>query len=147
MNGFGSGTLARKSNQDAEKGESSDSFKRAAVKWGVGRFLYSKKLVKVSANEKKTNGNYPYPVDNGKKIYDLTKYINDLQNNQKSVNQGWQQKNKGIQIIKKEIPSLDHQKEKALNYWNMYIDDAKTIANLDNLFVKITSTYPGFKRR
>jgi hypothetical protein len=28
------------SNQDAEKGESSDAFKRAAVKWGVGRYLY-----------------------------------------------------------------------------------------------------------
>lgn len=28
------------SNMDAEKGESSDAFKRAAVKWGIGRYLY-----------------------------------------------------------------------------------------------------------
>lgn len=28
------------SNIDAQKGEASDSFKRAAVRWGVGRFLY-----------------------------------------------------------------------------------------------------------
>ena len=28
------------SKSDAEKGESSDAFKRAAVKWGVGRYLY-----------------------------------------------------------------------------------------------------------
>jgi hypothetical protein len=28
------------SNMEAQKGESSDSFKRAAVKWGIGRFLY-----------------------------------------------------------------------------------------------------------
>ena len=29
------------SNFDKEKGQASDAFKRAAVKWGVGRFLYS----------------------------------------------------------------------------------------------------------
>lgn len=29
------------SNSEAEKGQVSDAFKRAAVKWGVGRFLYS----------------------------------------------------------------------------------------------------------
>lgn len=29
------------SNIEAEKGEASDAFKRAAVRWGVGRFLYS----------------------------------------------------------------------------------------------------------
>jgi hypothetical protein len=28
------------SNMDKEKGESSDAFKRAAVRWGVGRYLY-----------------------------------------------------------------------------------------------------------
>lgn len=33
------------SNFDAEKGEASDAFKRAAVKWGVGRFLYDIKPV------------------------------------------------------------------------------------------------------
>lgn len=29
------------SNVDKQKGEASDAFKRAAVKWGIGRFLYS----------------------------------------------------------------------------------------------------------
>lgn len=28
------------SNMDKEKGESSDAFKRSAVKWGIGRYLY-----------------------------------------------------------------------------------------------------------
>jgi hypothetical protein len=28
------------SNTDAEKGEASDAFKRAGVKWGIGRYLY-----------------------------------------------------------------------------------------------------------
>jgi hypothetical protein len=67
------------SNTDAEKGEASDSFKRAAVNWGIGRFLYDLGMEYVAANEAKTNGNYPYCVDAaGKKIYDLTKHINLL---------------------------------------------------------------------
>jgi len=67
------------SNTDAEKGEASDSFKRAAVNWGIGRFLYDLGMEYVTANEAKTNGNYPYCVDaNGKKIFDLTKHINSL---------------------------------------------------------------------
>lgn len=66
------------SNQDAQKGESSDSFKRAAVQWGVGRFLYSLGIEYVNASEKKASGNFPYPVDrNNKRIYDLTTHIND----------------------------------------------------------------------
>ena len=65
------------SNTEAQKGEASDSFKRAAVKLGIGRFLYSLKIRYVTANEKKTGGNYPYCVDaNGKRIYDLTAHIN-----------------------------------------------------------------------
>lgn len=67
------------SQTEAEKGIVSDSFKRAAVKWGVGRFLYDLEIQYVDANEIKTNSNYPYPVDkNGKRIYDLTKHINQL---------------------------------------------------------------------
>jgi len=34
------------SNFEAEKGEASDAFKRAAVKWGIGRFLYEDTPVK-----------------------------------------------------------------------------------------------------
>lgn len=64
---------------ESEKGEASDAFKRAAVKWGVGRFLYDLDIKYVDANEKKTSSNYPYVVDKqGKRVYDLTKYINDL---------------------------------------------------------------------
>jgi len=66
---------------ESEKGELSDSFKRAAVKWGVGRFLYDLDIVKIPANEvkDKVKKNYPYPVDkNGKRIWDITEYINNL---------------------------------------------------------------------
>ena len=65
------------SNMEAEKGHISDAFKRAAVKWGVGRFLYDYPIQFVKANEVKTKDNFPYPVDDsGQRIYDLTKHIN-----------------------------------------------------------------------
>lgn len=54
---------------EAEKSAISDAFKRAAVKWGVGRFLYDLKIQWVDIKDKK-------PVDpNGKRIYDLTEYF------------------------------------------------------------------------
>lgn len=66
------------SNTEKEKGEASDSFKRACVGFGIGRFLYDLPLFKVDASDKKTGSNYPYPVDGqGKKIKDLTKFINE----------------------------------------------------------------------
>ena len=65
------------SQAEAQKGHSSDAFKRAAVKFGVGRFLYSLGMQYLPANEKKTGGNYPYVVDtNNKKVWDITKHIN-----------------------------------------------------------------------
>lgn len=63
---------------EAEKGQASDAFKRAAVKWGVGRFLYEQPIVKLKT-KKHTNGKY-YPTDSlGNIIWDgiqLTDYIN-----------------------------------------------------------------------
>lgn len=67
------------SNTEAEKGESSDSFKRACVNFGVGRFLYDLDIVYLLADAKKEGGNYPSVVDsNGKKVWDLTKHINGM---------------------------------------------------------------------
>ena len=65
------------SNMEAEKGQMSDAFKRAGVKWGIGRFLYDMDIQYITANELKTSTNFPYPVDiNGTRIWDLTKHIN-----------------------------------------------------------------------
>lgn len=65
------------SNQDAEKGQASDSFKRACVNWGIGRFLYDLPIQYVTTNAKKEASNYPYCIDEqGKQIWDLTKHIN-----------------------------------------------------------------------
>ena len=64
------------SNIEKEKGHSSDAFKRACVKWGIGRFLYELDIKYLEANEIKTATNFPYVVNNGKKVWDITKLIN-----------------------------------------------------------------------
>ena len=66
------------SNIEKQKGESSDAFKRAAVMWGVGRFLYSKKIIKIK-EVIEANGKY-HPAQNGKRIYDVNQYCNNLTN-------------------------------------------------------------------
>lgn len=66
------------SNMEKEKGQMSDAFKRAGVKWGIGRFLYDLPIQYLPASEKKTTTNYPYVVDEqGKQVWDITKHIND----------------------------------------------------------------------
>lgn len=70
--------VGTESNTEKEKGQVSDSFKRAAVKWGVGRFLYDLPIETVKANEVKGEKNYPYVVDgSGNRIWDLSKMLND----------------------------------------------------------------------
>ncbi len=73
------------SNIEKEKGQSSDSFKRAGVKWGIGRFLYSLDIKFVDADARKGDSDsadgkvkkFPNVVDrNGKKVFDVTKLIN-----------------------------------------------------------------------
>lgn len=65
---------------ESEKGQASDAFKRAAVKWGIGRFLYSLPSVRVKAVENGTDDRgkprYAPADDQGRKIRDLTAYIN-----------------------------------------------------------------------
>lgn len=61
---------------DKEKGEASDAFKRAGVKWGIGRFLYGTKPRFCPTNAASTGKNRPYPVnEHGKRIWDLTEYF------------------------------------------------------------------------
>jgi hypothetical protein len=70
------------SNVEKEKGEASDSFKRAGVMWGVGRFLYSKKIIKLPVKER-NNKWYPYSEQQQKYILDsnaITKWCNQLSN-------------------------------------------------------------------
>lgn len=65
---------------EVEKSAFSDAFKRAAVKWGVGRFLYDLEFITVKTNAKKEQGVYPYVIDQaGKRVNDLTEFITSLQ--------------------------------------------------------------------
>jgi len=78
------------SQTEKEKGIVSDAFKRACVKWGIGRFLYDLDVRYVDADTVKEDkdtikkegmkySKYPNVVDkNGKKVWDLTKHINDM---------------------------------------------------------------------
>lgn len=70
------------SKTEAEKGEASDSFKRAAVKWGIGRFLYALEIQRLNVTKYKEK-NYPLNETTNKAIFDkedLTIYINKKMN-------------------------------------------------------------------
>jgi len=75
--------VGKESNIEKEKGESSDSFKRACVMWGIGRFLYEKQPRIIEARKYENNGKmYPYSPEKKSLIFDnetLTKYINWLE--------------------------------------------------------------------
>jgi hypothetical protein len=63
---------------EPNKSEYSDSFKRAAVKWGVGRFLYDLSLLKLPKQKYKGGKEYPATLS-GEILFDnlaLTEYIN-----------------------------------------------------------------------
>ena len=63
---------------EKQKGEASDAFKRAAVMWGVGRFLYSLGIIKIKEVVKA--GNKFHPAHNGQRIWDINKHCNALRN-------------------------------------------------------------------
>jgi len=71
------------SNFEREKGQASDAFKRAAVKWGIGRFLYQLPMFRTKSIEvgKDDRGNPRFfPADpEGNRIYNLTGYIQGKQ--------------------------------------------------------------------
>jgi hypothetical protein len=60
------------SNIEKEKGHSSDAFKRAGLKWGIGRFLYDLPVQRV-----KGNGQGRVQDESGKDVWDVTEYINN----------------------------------------------------------------------
>lgn len=73
-----------RSNTEAEKGESSDAFKRACVNWGIGRELYSAPFIWISGRvNKNSRGKFEpddrvadYVID--KITYDENRRISDL---------------------------------------------------------------------
>ena len=85
-------------NFEAEKSIISDSFKRAGVKWGIGRFLYDMEQEWVNVN---VEGDKPYPVNemNGERIWDLSKYINSKDKHEKRIAKARER----LKAVKKEI--------------------------------------------
>lgn len=51
---------------ESEKGESSDSFKRAGFNWGIGRELYTSPTIFIPQTDDKGNLNYETKDNNGK---------------------------------------------------------------------------------
>lgn len=61
--------------KEAGKSSASDAFKRAAVQWSIGRFLYDIPIVTIKGD----GGQYGNPIDDkGNRIYDLTAHINQI---------------------------------------------------------------------
>jgi len=54
---------------EKQKGEASDAFKRAAVMWGIGRFLYSKKIIKLPVKDNGKGKFLPYSEKTGRFVY------------------------------------------------------------------------------
>lgn len=77
----------KESNTEAEKGESSDSFKRACTNWGIGRSLYTSPFIYIPAEKTKIIKN-----DKGKYItYDKFSIEKIVYNEQEEIS--------GISII------------------------------------------------
>jgi len=119
------------SNQDAEKGQSSDSFKRACVNWGIGGFLYDTKVQYIATNEVKSNSNYPYCIDeNGKQIWDVTDFVN-----KKNCKVDDRAKQEAVPEVKK-LPELKEATEQYLKV-ESYL---KTDGTVDDIKKKYTVT-------
>jgi len=68
------------SHVEKQKGEASDAFKRAAVMWGIGRFLYSKKIIKLPVKQNQQGKWLPYSKKTDRFVYgdDISKWCNAL---------------------------------------------------------------------
>lgn len=74
------------SKESPTKGLASDAFKRAGVRWGIGRSLRDMPVQYCDANEKKMDNNYPYVIDAQKKrVRELTPHINEHVLNKKAT--------------------------------------------------------------
>jgi hypothetical protein len=97
--------------EQAGKSAASDAFKRAAVMWGVGRFLYDLDKVILPCDQ------YGNPVDNqGNKIWNITEHINNMRQAKQRAEQTMVLKDVG------ELPPLPQEK---LDAMLKFINDGK----------------------
>lgn len=70
----------KESFSDSEKGEASDSFKRAGFNWGIGRELYTAPQIRIWLKDKEGNQNYEiFKKDNGKLTTYTEFYVEAIQ--------------------------------------------------------------------
>jgi len=116
------------SNVEKEKGEASDALKRAAVQFGVGRFLYDLPIKKLKT--KQHNSKW-YPVDSSGNILwskeDLTAFINGSPTQPQKPSKTtitpdkvdglvkWMKENKKSIVEVKELYSISADIEKQIN--------------------------------
>lgn len=111
------------SNAEAQKGEASDSFKRAGFNWGIGRELYTAPFIWITADncniKKKQNGTYvckdKFVVSHigieNKKIISLS--IVNVTNAKKVFSYGSQQSNNKSTLNDRKVKEIEYLAEKA----------------------------------
>ena len=70
---------------EAEKGEASDSFKRAGFNWGIGRELYTSPKITIWANDKEGHANYDITIKGNKKTTYTKFYVEAIQITDKEI--------------------------------------------------------------
>ncbi len=67
--------IGTEANTEVEKSKVSDAYKRAAVKWGVGRFLYRQKIIELKSVTDKYGKDRP-ATDDGKILWTAEQFTN-----------------------------------------------------------------------
>jgi hypothetical protein len=109
---------------EKQKGEASDAFKRAAVMWGVGRFLYSLEIIKIKEVIKA--GNKYHPAHNGQRIWNINEHCNKIHKSSKV------KRNEALTIDKFEKAKLftADQIQQVLDTFRMSSDQRKDLTKL-----------------
>lgn len=70
---------------EAEKGEASDSFKRAGFNWGIGRELYTAPSIYIPFKDKEGKENYEIKTKNNKKTTYTKFYVEAIEITDKEI--------------------------------------------------------------
>lgn len=90
---------------EAEKGEASDSFKRAGFNWGIGRELYTAPTIYIPYKDKEGKENYEIKTKNNKKTTYTKFYVEAIEITNKEIT-GLaikNNKNKRVFLYKKQV--------------------------------------------
>lgn len=75
----------KESNTEAEKGEASDSFKRAGTNWGIGRELYTSPMIFIPIEDVDGLINFELKEKNGKPTVKTKFYVEAIQIENKEI--------------------------------------------------------------